>query len=311
MAYGLLARAALAALPLALAAAGAHAQVDALNADFHQTYEAARTHLFAAQRASVPLLVNRFDQIALYRPGIGQPEIFTVDQTAFNQARSVSHGASALYLRLAPFGLGPLDAARLDWLAGFERRLSAAEADIAGQASLPAEQRSAQLGLLAEVRRFTQRIRQRGEIDQPLLDEYRDAVRPGISENFRIAAAAQLEQFRAQIDRWRQAYPSLAWDRALGLIISTHQPRRLYLQRQFLDWLLRDDPEREDRVVFAETMTIPPPLEQGVPPEAMRLLSAVMLDKALAEGVLGDSLALQTDALGPAAQEIIRGWPTP
>lgn len=308
----MLARAALVALPLLLAGAAARADaVDDLNADFHQTYEAARTHLFAAQRAAVPLLVNRFDQIALYRPGIDQPEIFNVDQTAFNRVRSVAHSAAALYLRLVPFGLGQLDAARLDWLAGFERRLTAAETETAAKAGLSAEQRAAELGLLAEVRRFTQRIRQRGEIDQPLLDEYRDAVRPGIARCFHIAAAAQLDQFRAQLDRWRAAYPTLAWDRALGLVMATHQPRRLYLQRQLFDWLLRDDPEREDRVVVAETLTGTPPLEQGVSPEAMRLLSAVMLDKVLAEGVLGDPLALQSDALGPAAQEIIRSWPPP
>lgn len=307
--HGPLAGMALVALALA---GGARADaVGELNADFHQTYEAARTHLFAAQRAAVPLLVNRFDQIALYRPGIDQPEIFTVDQTAFNQLRSVAHSAAALYLRLAPVGLGPLDAAQLDWLAGFERRLVAAEAEIAAQAALPDEQRTVQLGLLAEVRRFTQRIRQRGEVDRPLLDEYRDAVRPGIARCFHFAAAAQLEQFRAQLDRWRAAYPTLAWDRALGLVMATHQPRRLYLQRQLFDWLLRDDPEREDRVVVAETLTGTPPLEEGVSPAAMRLLSAVMLDKVLAEGVLGDPLALQSDALGPAAQEIIRGWPAP
>jgi hypothetical protein len=36
-----------------------------------------------------------------------------------------------------------------------------------------------------------------------------------------------------------------------------------------------------------------------------------MLDKALAAAILGDPLVLQSDALGPAARGIIRGWPAP
>jgi hypothetical protein len=44
-------------------------------------------------------------------------------------------------------------------------------------------------------------------------------------------------------------------------VIGTHQPRALSWQRQFFDWMLRDDPVREDRVVFAETLGFPAPID--------------------------------------------------
>jgi hypothetical protein len=80
------------------------------------------------------------------------------------------------------------------------------------------------------------------------------------------------------------------------------------LQQQFFDWMLNDRPDRQDRVVFAETMTPPAPLGQAPPTEALTLLSKVLLDKGLATTLLGDPLALQADALGGAAEAIIESW---
>jgi hypothetical protein len=117
-----------------------------------------------------------------------------------------------------------------------------------------------------------------------------------------------LEQFRAQVSRWKAAYPSLAWDRAAVVVVGVHQARGGNLQRQFFDWLLRDGPDRQDRVVFAETLTPPAPLEQAPASDALTLLAKVMLDKDLATVVFGDPLALQADVLGPAAEAIIATW---
>lgn len=149
-------------------------------------------------------------------------------------------------------------------------------------------------------------------MDEPTLTALGTTVRAATETGFHVAVRSTLDQFRAQVGRWRQQYPELDWSNAVAVVIGTHQPRALSWQRQFFDWMLRDDPVREDRVVFAETLGFPPRIDgPGGPTDVLMLLAAVMLDKTLAEALLGDPLLLQSDALGPAAREIIRGWPAP
>jgi hypothetical protein len=279
-----------------------------LDQAFKEAYRLGAARTLADLRAAVPVLVNRFERLALYRPGIEAPELFSMDAGLYLQASAVAHTAAALVVRLAPFGSGRLDEERLAWLARYRSLLSAAEAEVARRGDIPEELRAAQRGMLDDVRRFAQRIHQQGSVDQALLEGMGETVRAAIRKNLEHAAASQLEQFRAQIIRWKADHPSLAWDRAAVVIIGVHQARGRNLQRQFFDRLLRDDPGREDRVVFAETMTPGATPEQAPTEEALTLLSKVMLDKGLAKVIFGDPLALQSDVLGEATEAIIANW---
>lgn len=296
-------------LPLAEARSTA---LEELNGAFRSSYRAAQVHRLNTLRATVPVLVNRFSQIALYRPGVERPEIFATDESLFLETRAVAHSAASLYLRLAPYGFGALDAERLAWLVTFQGLLRAAEAELGARTDVPGELKTVQLGMLAEVRRIAERIHQRGEVDEPTLTSLGATVRAATDMGLHHAAASQLDQFRAQFERWQQQFPGLDWNHAVAVVIGTHQPRHLAWQRQFFEWRLRDDPRREDRVVFAESLASPPPIDgPDLPTDVFMLLASVMLDKSLAEAILGDPLVLQTDALGPSAQAIIRGWPAP
>ena len=300
-----------AAVGLALLAPLGGPRADAisdLDRAFTEAYRLGAVRTLANLRAAVPVLVNRFEQIALYRPGVEAPELFSMDAALYLEASAVSHTAAALAARLAPFGLGALDEERRAWLARYQSLLSAAEAEVARRGDVPEELRTLQRGMLGDVRRFAQRIYQQGSVDQALLDEMGATVRAAVRKNLEYAAASQLEQFRNQVVRWKAAYPSLAWDRAAVVVIGVHQARDGNLQRQFFDWLLDDHPSRQDRVVFAETLTPPAPFDQAPATEALTLLSKVMLDKDLAKVVFGDPLALQSDVLGGAAEAIIATW---
>jgi hypothetical protein len=282
-----------------------------LDKAFRDAYSLATRQTLAELRTQVPVLVNRFGQIALYRPGVDQPEIFSMDMALYLEARSIAHTPVALVARLAPFGLGPLDSMRLDWLTAFETLLVNAADELTGRTDIPNGLKTAQRDMLATVRRFAQRIRQHGEIDQATLDEIGLNVRAGIRANLEAAAASQLEQFRAQILKWKSTYPTLAWNRAVVVMIGIHQARSNYLQWQFFDWMLYDQPGKQERVVFAETLAPPPPIEKDATTDAITLLSKVMLDKTLATSIFGDALALQSDVLGGVAEDIIRRWPPP
>jgi hypothetical protein len=302
-------RVALVGLALLGSARQSHADaISDLDQAFKDAYRLAATQTLDTLRASVPVLVNRFEQIALYRPGVGQPELFSMDTGPYLQASAVSHTAATLDARMSSAGPGKLGEDGLAWLAHYQSMLSAAEGEIAGRRDMPEALRTLQLGMLAEVRRFAQRIHQQGSVDQIVLDAMGATVRPAIQQNLAFAAASQLEQFRAQVERWKVAYPALSWDRAVAVVIGGHQARDRNLQRQFFDWMLNDRPDRQDRVVFAETMVPPAPLGQAPPTEALTLLSKVLLDKGLATTLFGDPLALQSDVLGGAAETIIGSW---
>jgi hypothetical protein len=125
--------------------------VSNLNDAWRTAYEHAAKQTLSNLRASVPVLVNRFDQIALYRPGMDRPDLFSMDPTIYREAKSVAHTPAALYVRLAASGLGTLDEARLQWLAAYQSLLSDAEAEIGGRADIPAQIRAMQTGMLADV----------------------------------------------------------------------------------------------------------------------------------------------------------------
>ncbi|MDB5375751.1 MAG: hypothetical protein JWR00_197 [Rubritepida sp.] len=300
------------AAPLLLPGLAHATPLEDLNGAFRSSYRLAQVHTLTRLRATVPVLVNRFSQIALYRPGVAQPELFDADEELMRETRAVAHTAASLYLRLAPYGFGTLDSERMEWLATFMGLIRGAEAEVAARTDLPGDLKPVQLGMLAEVRGAAERIYLRREVDAATLTILAATVRAATDRGFHVAVGSTLEQFRAQAGRWRQQFPELDWTNAVAVVIGTHQPRALSWQRQFFDWMLRDDPIREDRVVFAETLGFPAPIDgpEG-PDDALTLLSSVMLDKALAAAVLGDPLVLQSDALGPAARDIIRGWPTP
>ena len=279
-----------------------------LDQTFQATYAKAADQTLVGLRSSAPVLVNAFGQIAFYRPGVSDPEIFTMDSGLFQEASAVAHAPVTFDAELLPYGLGGLDRARRDWLAHYQASLEKADEEVMHRPDLPPDLRAAQHDILIKVGKAVRQARRTRQVDQRALDELGAAVRADIQLSLRAAAASQLSQFRAQIEQWKTAFPNLAWNRAVVVVVAGHQPRNKQLQRQFFDWLLRDDPARQDRVVYAETLDRTPPLDQRPASEAMLLLSKVMLDKALAGSILNDPSALQSDALGPAATEIIRGW---
>lgn len=277
--------------------------------DFRAAYGKAADHTLAQLRATVPIFVNRFEQIALYRPGVEQPDVFTIDGDLYTEAKSASHAVSTLFVGLAPYGFGVLSQDRRAWLTTFDTHLAAAVAEVETRQDVPAGLRQSQLRMLHRARAFAKSVLDKGAFSQADMEAYGRSVRADINASLFAAAQSQLNQFRVQLDTWKAKYPTLAWKRAVAVVIAGHQPRRLNLQHQFLDWKLSDDPKSEDKVVFAETLSPPRSLPgNALPPEYLDLLAKVMLDKGFAAAILSDRHALQQDALGNAAYRVIQGW---
>ena len=117
-----------------------------LNKAFRDAYSLAASQSLADLRSRVPVFVNRFGQIALYRSGVEQPDIFSMDLALYLETRTVAHTALALHARLALFGLGRLDAQSLDWFTTHQP-LVARAAELASRSNIPDGLKAVQLAL--------------------------------------------------------------------------------------------------------------------------------------------------------------------
>jgi hypothetical protein len=290
-----------------------------LNTQFVDAYRDAAEFNLKQLRDHGPVIVNLFGQIALYRPGVDDPEVFTMKGDQYFEATGASHAAAALYARLVPYGLDKPDAGQLKWLDEFVPKVDQALVELEKRHDIPRDLKRAQRQMLNHVKDYAKLFRKQEKIRKHQLATFGRRVFPGIEQSLNFAAAAQLEQFRAQIELWKKTYPDIGWRNAVVLVIAGHQPRRLYLQSQFFDWAFDDKPASEDRVVFAETLTPPRGLQKDEDADKNKakakalhnfqlLLSKVELDKNFSVTIFGDRYALQQDVLGLPAKRIIKHW---
>jgi hypothetical protein len=121
---------------LAVSQARADALSD-LNKAFRNAYSEAASRSLADLRGRVPILVNRFGEIALYRPGVEKPDFFSMNMKLYLVARTVAHTAVALNARLAPFGSGSIDSEGLAWLVTYQTLLRGASDELANRDDIP------------------------------------------------------------------------------------------------------------------------------------------------------------------------------
>ncbi len=280
-----------------------------LDKEFRNTYSKSTLKLLSDIRNKSPVLINRLGEIALYRPKVEQPEIYTMDMSSYLNARSIAHCAVTLTAEVAAYGLGHIDNERLHWLVDFQVLLAEAKKEIMAMAGLPEDTKIMQIRLLDDVERYAKRLSLSANVNREFLIELGKTVAVNLNKNLEVAARSQLEQFKSKMIEWKHMYPDLDWDSSIVVVEGIHQARSDYLQVQFFDWYLHDDPQSQRRVIYAETPFFPPPLKEQAPTQAFSLLAKVMLDKRISASLLGGALIMQSDILGPAAERLISKWP--
>jgi acyl-CoA synthetase (AMP-forming)/AMP-acid ligase II len=126
---------------LGVCLAGGPVHADALsdlNKAFRNAYGQAASQSLADLRGRAPILVNRFGEIALHRPGVEIPDFFSMDMKLYLVSRTVAHTVVAMNARLAPFTSRPLDANALEWLATYQALLTSAADELANRLDEPA-----------------------------------------------------------------------------------------------------------------------------------------------------------------------------
>lgn len=301
-----------------------------LNNIFKNTYKQATETKLKALRQTAPVLVNRFGNIKFYRPGTQEPEEFRMKAGIYNDAKTVAHIPAAFFAHFTaagPIGTGrALSRDDLTWLENYASTLKASRSELGARVypeiqGIPEYEdgkyeslvRTPQLRMIDATIALVDQLLTSGELTPQWLNNLKATAEAGIKASLTAAATSQLTQFHARMIKWRDDNPTLNWREAVVVIIGIHQARRKYLQRQFFDKLLYDDPELEDRVVFAETLTpfAPPRGDPASDPvqDAMTLLAKVMLDKSLSIHLFNEPYRLQWDLLGAQPAGITSSWP--
>ena len=129
-----------------------------------------------------------------------------------------------------------------------------------------------------------------------------------VEGNLYDGAKEQLDQFKAQMEKWKTEYPNENWEDLRVVVMGFHQARDLYALKLFFQWLLKE-PDFEKKVVFAEyQFSIFGDQKEKAEELALLLLTKVDFEKEPSLFLLGNETQLQKDVMGPAAQKILKAW---
>jgi len=164
--------------------------------------------------------------------------------------------------------------------------------------------------MLTITQRYISIVLQNRNTTKSQFQTYARQVLPFIKLNLEDGAREQLNQFYAQMYQWKRMFPEENWADLRVVVMGFHQARDLYALKLFYQWLLKE-PEFEVKVVYAEyQFSIFGNNSVEAKRLALELLTKVDLDKEPSLFIFGNETQLQKDVMGPAAQEILKGWGT-
>jgi len=284
-----------------------------LRGAFLQAYDAGVEKNLENLKQGRPIVVNSLLDLVLYRAN-GETRTFPMVKTTYMAAAEASHPPLAIYSMIDPYGFGSLSEPSEKALSAYEPILREAANNIDAVNARPEVKRRMKavldLSIVYLDRTLASKTASRREFRR-----YVARVRPLIEANLYVGAREQLDQFLAQLQRWRSEYPDENWADMRVVILGFHQPRIDYSQMLLFRWLLHEG-KFEHRVVYAEFQDRIIGKDAGEKSQqlALTLLSKVDLDRRAASAILGDQTRLARDVLGPATDQIIKArgapdWP--
>jgi hypothetical protein len=270
------------------------AALDAVNEQFHEAYDAAKTEA----KHERPVIVLLADTLVVFRRGVRTELRYTPD--AFVTLKSISHAPVSLYAELQQ-GRGPEEVSqesrqrldKLQQLVLHTRTKFEADAERVGLS----EQASRDVGEVLQSCEKMLALAARGTSREGL-ERFANAIGPVLKRLMHEATRLQLESLHACVERALE--PMTAEERAGLHVVVTgdHQARTRSLGMQYFRLRLREPEDTEERVAYAEGVTD----EQ----EAFELVGTRRLDHAVAAAFFRDRKRLQRDLLGDSAAELLR-----
>jgi len=257
-----------------------------LNILFRAEYAEARQSQLAD---AGPVIIVRGDFLVLIR-GENRDEGSRVHAN-YHDLKAVSHGPLALFCILGDCLDKPLDPEHAAKLQGLAKSLAAVEGDLEAVFAEP-EQRSRQARILQGCVELIDAVLKAGMCGPDALDELVDSLRPLLVLNATEAARLRIDNYHAQIKRWRGELSAAQWKQLYVIIPGASLPRRNSLAVQYFAKLFQQEGEG-GRVIYAEA--------QFDESQDLQLLGTHLLDSSIGRAFFDDSSRMKRDLLGPFA----------
>jgi hypothetical protein len=262
-----------------------------------------------------PIILQDLLNMTLVLPG-REPERYMMNKKRYFLMAGTSHPLLTIYSILASKGFASLPPASISRLTGYAEHLKNAKVEVtnAPPDEVSADLKARVIRVLDSSIDFIQKISQKGSASRQDFQDYVTPLRPLINQNFEVGAAEQLTQFRAQMMKWRSAYPDENWNELRVVILGFHQPRNEYAMKLFFQWLL-NEPGYEKHVIYAEFQDSISDTKEEKKLAAAQALAKVLLTKVDLEQeastlIFGDPKRLQIDVMGPASADLLKQWGT-
>ena len=279
----------------------------ALKTSFRKHYKITANSHAKTMHAKYPVITQDLLNMTLIRSN-GERVRFKMGHKAYSTLAHTSHTPLAVYSILYPSNFKLDIDSTFKKLKDYSLLLQNAKTGITNVTYLNGEQKERIYQLLTKTDDYIQKITANKKTSIEEYHNFAKSVRPIIEQNLYDGAMEQLTQFLKQLNDWKMEFPEENWDELRVAVLGFHQPRELYTQKLFFQWLL-DEPAIEERVVYAEfQFSIFGKNKEKAEARALELLTKVDLEKEASLFLLGEETILQQDVMGPATKKILGEW---
>ncbi len=257
-----------------------------LNMLFRREYAEARTSQLAS---ASPVIIVRGDYLVMLRGG--KRSKGSSVHANYHDLKTMSHGPLALFCILNNCLDKPLTAAHSEKLKILRTSLAEVASDLEVAFEDP-RQRSRQQKLVHACTTLIDSILRNGKCSSQELGKLVDGMRPSIVQNAAEAARMRIDNYHAQMQRWRREVTDDEWRNLYVIIPGAAMPRNNSLAVGYFAKLFEQEGEG-NRVIYAESQ-----FEES---EALKLLGTHLLDGRIGTVFFDDSSRMKRDLLGPFA----------
>ena len=256
---------------------------------FIHGYDMARIRAIKDTPAAI---ISLNEQLFFFRYGKLASNI-SVSSNLYTALKDVSHVVLGVWLAV----WNAQDKEARNQSKAYGNRISKIESGLT-TSGIPDDLRGLQLNLLMRSRKLVQMAQDSDGVSKSQLEQWATSVTPDLLANVQHATRAKLETINKSMKHLAKKMTDQEKSKLIVVVCGVHQARRGNLQMQYFSALLGPGAADHDRrLLFAESITH---LD-----DAVDLLGAHQLDRAISESFFGTPYRMQRDLLDDAATDII------
>jgi len=268
-----------------------------INEKFRDVYSKTK-QITLAERVNQCVIVCQPDQITFFQSGKIWKENISIIPQLYEDLKTVSHIPFTIYLLVDPFSQGRTADFPIHDLKDFYRLVRKAEMnlqDLFSKAN-PAILQN-QIELIKPCVSFMEDLMEKRSVRREDLIQFARDATPYIKENFRYAAASQINELHKQVMEYKATLSKEQWEHITVVIMGSHMARRGFVVSQYFARLLRVDEDEDKKLIFAEgTSDVC---------EALDLLATNATDTEASHAFFGDPEYMHSDILKNYAEEVL------